>query len=443
MRRLPATRRRHRRTNREQTGSVLLKGVATLGSIALFVAFAVTVQEGVPTKDYSTMYIATPDTGSLRSNDRVAIGGVRVGRVVAVTPGTSGAKVELQLEPGVSLPRDTQVRVRANGLLGARYVQLIPGSDRSPLADGSTIKGGETTLSSTVPDALDVFNKETRGALGATVTGLGRGVLGNGEALNDGVRVASDATVPFEGIMNELLANGEPAELLPSLDSMMTALDGSRPDLTAMLRPAAAALEPFADRRASVEKLLETTPPALDATTAGLIRGTRLLTATRELADSARRTLPFAPEGLRQTTALLRDARTERNGTSPLERANALLKSAERAVPAALKVTSALKPLLPRLEETFGELSPILKHVGKHGCDVINSGIVLRSMTGFVGTGEGPNGPSSGFRLQAATGSEALGIKEQAQVRDAYYAPCSYLGREYQTATSVIAGRNR
>ncbi|HYF24388.1 MAG TPA: MlaD family protein [Baekduia sp.] len=440
-RRQPTSRRPRRDT--EPLASVLLKGLATLGVIAGFVALAVTAQEGVPTKDYTTMYVSARESGSLRGNDKVAIGGVRVGRVARVTPDGQRARIELQLEPGVTLPRDTSVRLRANGLLGARYVQLIPGSSRSPLADGATIRGADDALTATVPDALDVLDAQTRGALGTAVTGLGRGVLGNGGALNDGLRVASRATVPFAALMDRLLADGAPERLVPSLHATADALAASRRDLRAMLDPAARGLAPFADRRAALRATLTEAPSTLAAARAGLDRGAALLAATGGLAEAAHRTLPFAPAGLRQTTALLRGARAGRDGGSPLDRADGLLRTAGPAVPAVLRTTRALRPVLPHLDDALGSTVPMLQHIGRHGCDVINTGVTLRSMTGFVGTGTGPNGPSSQFRLQAAAGVEALGVKEAAQVRDAYYPPCRYLGGRYEVTplTGIGGGR--
>ena len=126
-RRTPAPRRTRRRTENPSTRSVVIKGFATLGVLAAFVALAVTANKGVPGRNYTKMFVSAPETGSLRHHDKVAIGGVRVGQVVDVSPQPKGARVELQLEPGVKLPADTTVRLRANGLLGARYVQLIPG----------------------------------------------------------------------------------------------------------------------------------------------------------------------------------------------------------------------------------------------------------------------------------------------------------------------------
>ncbi|WP_354700104.1 hypothetical protein DSM112329_00367 [Paraconexibacter sp. AEG42_29] len=440
----PMRRTRRRRTDTPTKRSVAVKGFATMGVIFAFIALAVTANKGVPGRDYTKMFVAAPEIGSLRYHDRVAIGGVRVGQVAAVTPGDKGGRVELQLEPGVTLPSDTTVRIRANGLLGARYVQLIPGSAGDMLGDGATIRGDKNSLTATVPDALDVFNKETRGALGTAVTGLGRGLLGNGEPLNDGIRVASDATVPFRGIMQSILdREGAAGRLAPSLNSMMEPLAGVSPQLAAMLRPGADALRPFADRREDLRTTLDVAPGAMRTATGGLNAGTRLLAAAGNLSRAAHRTLPSAPRGLREASALLRKAHAEDDGGTPLERATSLLQTAEPTVPKVLDVTRSLKPVLPRLNEAIGELTPMVRYLGPYGCDIINTGVVLRSMTGFVGTGTGPNGPSSQFRLQALAGVEAIGLKDTKSLKTAYHPPCQYLGHDFVVTPLTNLGKGR
>lgn len=440
----PARRTRRRRRETASARSILLKGGATLGIIAAFLAFAVTAIKGVPGRSYGTMYVTAAESGSLRGHDKVAIGGVRVGQVVTITSTGSGARIKMQMEPGVSLAKDTKAIIRANGLLGARYVQLIPGTDRTMFADGSTINAGKDSITASVPDALDVFNARTRGKLGIAIKGLGRGVLGNGEPLNDAVRQASDATVPFGQIIDSVLNRPDAAQrLAPGLDSAMVALSGSRENIRRMLSPAAAALRPFGDQRPAVRATLDVAPSALATATDGLNHGTTLLAAADSLTRAVHRTLPAAPAGLRQATTLLREARTDGGGGSPLERTTALLDAAKPAVPAVLTLTRALRPLLPRLDNGLGSLVPIVQYVGRYGCDVINTAVTLRSMTGYVGTGSGPNGPSSQFRLQAVVGAEALGVSEVKSHHDAYFPPCKYLAHPFTVTPLTNLGGTR
>src|SRR5207253_997437 len=141
---------------------------------------------GVPGRSYSTVYVEVPQIGNLLQHDQVRIAGVRVGQVErrSITP-DGHTRLALQLEPGVSLPADTTVAIRASGLLGARYVQLVPGRSTRVLASGSTIRAPGSSITIGLPEALDTFDAQTRGALGSTLGELGTGLLGHGTQLND------------------------------------------------------------------------------------------------------------------------------------------------------------------------------------------------------------------------------------------------------------------
>lgn len=422
-----------KRTNTPRHGRVILSGTLTLLFVAALVTLAVTAQSGVPGRDYKQAFVAVPEVGSLRSNDKVAIGGVRVGQVVTTTPTTEGARVELQLEPNVTLPADTQVQIRTNGLLGARLVQLIPGDSRKRLPDGATIKGRADALTLGVPDALDVFNERTRGALTTAIRDTGKGVLGNGARLNSGVDQGSDAVVPFGQIAQAILDRpGAAARFVPSLESAMGPLARARADIGAMLEPADAGLKPFASERTAVRDTLSAAPGALDAATTNLGRSLRLLDATRSLATAAHATLPTAPAGLRGLSALLQDARS--GDPSTLAKTTELLETGRDAIPATLRMTDALPPVLPRVDGAVKPAMPIFRTIGDYACDVINFAVVVRSMTGFGGTGVGPVGPAMQFRLQAVAGLQSLsGVEELGGGRrDAYPAPCTFSpGGEY------------
>jgi hypothetical protein len=96
-------------------------------------------------------------------------------------------------------------------------------------------------------------------------------------------------------------------------------------------------------------------------------------------------------------------------------------------VPAALRITSKLNPVLPHLDHTLKTAQPIIDQLGPYKCAIVNAAVVLRSMTGFGGTGHGPSGPAQEFRLQAAAGAEAAQIHALKPHRDAYHPPCKYL----------------
>ncbi|WP_320671858.1 MlaD family protein [Patulibacter defluvii] len=424
-------RRPPRRRNPDAPHRVLLRGGLVLAVAGVLAWIALSAYSGVPGRSYTRIYVTAPQIGNLLPHDAVRIAGVRVGQVQRrEATADGGARLELQLEDGIRLPADSGVRIRANGLLGARYVQLLPGRSARMLRADATIRGGDDTITYGVPEALDSFDRETRGALGTSVRELGRGLAGRGRDVHRMLPVFGHAQPGFQAMVRTVLERpGAVARLLPSLDRTMVPLDDARADLTGLLRPAADALAPLVDRRDALQRTLDQAPAALVAATDGLRRGTRLVAAARRLTVAAHGTLPAAPRALRATTALLRES------PRPLRRAAALLDAAKPAVPAATGVTTALSPLLPRLDGALGDALPMVRRIGRYGCDIVNLGIVFRSMTGFGGLGQGPAGPPMAFRLQAivSPGSESIGVTDPTGflIKDGYPKPCQYLGGSY------------
>lgn len=430
---------RRPRTNHVPARQVLLRGGLVMVLLVAFVYLATRLYDGVPGKDYRAVHATVAQVGNLIKHDTVRLHGVRIGQVKRVEAGSDGnAHLELQLDPGTELPVDSTVVVRANGLLGARYVQVIPGRSTQSVPDGGAIKPARgVSLTFGVPEALDTFDRATRGKLHTTVNELGRGLTGRGEDLNVFFRRVSDEVVHAQELFTTITATGAVPTLLPSMRSGVGALDRHRDDLLATVAATPRALQPLVSERAAVRAALDAAPGTLDAADTGLAKGERLLGAVEAVAAAARRTLPSAPRGLATASKLLAEANT------PLKRTDRLLREARPTVPKLLAVTSGLKPLLSPVKALSDDLTPMVTLLGSYGCDIVNFGTVFRSMTGSAGTGRGPNGALKAFRLQAIVPSlgevaSVDGMHDPLLVRDAYPPPCKYLSGAYPLAITKV-----
>ena len=424
--------RRRRRRDTEPVPIVVARGLATAAVLGVLGYFAISLYSGVPGRDYTYVDAVVPETASLIPHDPVRIGGVRVGQVMSIKVDARGrGRLRLQLEEGTRLPEDTRIRIRGSGLLGARFVELIPGRSRRTLPAGTPIRGDERSLTYGATDALDTFDRETRGALHALVGELGEGLAGRGAGINEALRLGSDAIVRFRVLMDRLLAQPQANEaLLPSLERGLRPLHESRRELSRLFGPAADAVGPFADRREAVQATLDGAPEALDAANRGLGATRGLLSAARSLAAELRTTLPPAPEALRTAAVLLRESRR------PLADTAGLLRAAEPAVPPTLRVTSLLDRVLPHLDGVVTDLTPMSRLIGRYECDIENFGAVFRSMTGFgTRNGQGPGGPAMQFRLQAIAPvpTSAVSLKDVTGLvrREGLPEPCKYLSKPY------------
>jgi phospholipid/cholesterol/gamma-HCH transport system substrate-binding protein len=400
MTREPTDRRRRRETRRPY--HVVASGLAVIGVLLGLGYAALRTPNGVPGVPYKTFYASVPDPGNIQPHNDVRIGGVRVGQVIGVKPRNQRALVELKLSPGTEdLPKDTTVFVRAQGLLGARFIELQPGSSREQLEEGATIRGGARALTYGLPETLNTFDAPTRRRLGDTVDGLGAGLLARGDELNKALRAAPPAGRQFLVAERAILSRPRAARrLVPSLESGVAAIDRSREDIARGIAPAADALQPFVDRRDALAGTLDEAPPALRSAQSGLDEGRRLLAGARVLATAAADTLPDAPGGLRAASALLRESRV------PLQRSVVLLRQVRPAVPAALRVVRRVSPLLHPLRRAFDDLDPIVARLGRHACDIDNFGENWRSALGY---GIAPTGDPAGVANDTALASGFIG----------------------------------
>jgi phospholipid/cholesterol/gamma-HCH transport system substrate-binding protein len=434
----PRLRRRAQRHDTIPPRKVVFRALLSTGVVVGLVALALSIYGGAPWNSYKTIYVTVPDTGNLRAHDPVRIAGVLVGQVSGISVTQTGdARLALQINSGTKLPTGTTFALRANGLLGSRYVQLLPGHGSTELADNTTLRGGTDSLSYGVPEALNVFNQETRGKLGSMITGLGQGLLGRGTGLNQTIQQISAESKPAQLLVHSLIA-ANLQSLIPDLDTLSRPLDSARTVIGKLLAPTAKALQPFDSQRSALQNALTQAPSALQATIAGLGNGERLLDAADNLALQAQQVLPLAPDGFRQATALLADS------NPALREARLLLVNLEPTVPAVLRVTHGLSPVLDPFSNALGLAIPIVDQLGPYGCNVENTAAVLRSMTGYGGTGSGPDGPAMAFRLEivAAPPTEILGTKDYTGLvkRVGYAPPCTNLADTYPTSTSPLTG---
>ncbi|MEE9615028.1 MAG: MlaD family protein [Thermodesulfobacteriota bacterium] len=87
-----------------------------------------------------TLNVKLKNAGGLDQNASVQVAGVEVGRIKEIMLDNYKAKIILQMKPGIKIGRDFTAVLTTKGLLGEKYLELIPGSPDSPfLEEGDEI----------------------------------------------------------------------------------------------------------------------------------------------------------------------------------------------------------------------------------------------------------------------------------------------------------------
>lgn len=126
-------------------------GAFVLAGILALVVLMVRVSGVSFTEDDAsyTLYAQFDDVAGLRERAKVSMAGVTIGRIenITVDAAYGVATVEMSIHDGIGqLPMDTGARILTEGILGARYVGLMPGADEEMLADGDYISNTQGAL---------------------------------------------------------------------------------------------------------------------------------------------------------------------------------------------------------------------------------------------------------------------------------------------------------
>ncbi len=158
-----------------------------LGAIVLVVAigfltFAYRSSQVNDTSGYELVAKFNRVDGLERGAD-VRISGIKVGEVIdqKLDPQTYRAEVRFTVHDGVEVPADSSVAVVSSGLLGSKYLSLIPGGDTEMLKAGDEVTLTQSSIN--LEDLVGhlIFNQSSQGSGGQNAGGQSK----NGGAPDD------------------------------------------------------------------------------------------------------------------------------------------------------------------------------------------------------------------------------------------------------------------
>ncbi len=128
--------------------SELIAGTLVLAVALGFLGYAV-ANTGRTTVSGYTLRAKFERIDGLSVGSDVRVAGVKVGtiRSAGVDPKTYQAMVTFTVEPALHLPKDSSAEVTSDGLLGGKFLSLVPGGDDKMLADGGEITITQSAVS--------------------------------------------------------------------------------------------------------------------------------------------------------------------------------------------------------------------------------------------------------------------------------------------------------
>lgn len=258
--------------------------VATIGVLLSYNA-----NKGLPYVPAYQISAVVPDAAELTAGgSEVRIGGARIGIVkeiealpaTATEPARARLLLELQKDKE-GLPTDTEVRVRPRSILGAKYLDVIPGKAATGIPPGGSIPVEQAQPIVELDEAFNVFDDETSRGIKGTITVLGDAFAGRGADFNETLAETADLLPPAQRVLQVLADPDTDLDgFISGVAGLSRAIDPVAPRFLSLLVNGAATLDALEAAGPQLEQAIEELPRTE-------LVATRTLRAIRPVLDDA------------------------------------------------------------------------------------------------------------------------------------------------------------
>lgn len=125
-----------------------IMGAVVLGVAAFFLVFAYN-SSGYHDKGGQEFLARFDRVDGLQVGNDVRLSGVKVGAIksMSIDPTTFLAVIKLSVTQDIKLPKDSSAEIVTDGLLGGKYIALVPGGDDANLKSGDVIAHTQASVS--------------------------------------------------------------------------------------------------------------------------------------------------------------------------------------------------------------------------------------------------------------------------------------------------------
>ena len=120
--------------------------VLVVAALFLYFAFSTSQLRAVPGYELIADF---ERVDGIREGGDVRISGIKIGSIIAQTLDTKTflARLRMSIDPSVKVPDDTVAEIVSAGLLGDKYLSLVPGGSDNVIPPGGRIKYTQSSIS--------------------------------------------------------------------------------------------------------------------------------------------------------------------------------------------------------------------------------------------------------------------------------------------------------
>lgn len=355
-------------------------GLLVIGAIVLLAYMSMKVGSFGPSGDRGyTLHLLLESAAGLTPDGEVLVAGITVGSIEDIRLHEQKALLTLRIQNRVKLPKDSTAGVKTHGVLGEKYVEIIPGKSTELLRDGDWLQGaGPTGDLDRLVGSLNEIAVNVK-----SVTEHLANVFGN----QQGEQSLRDTLEGFRGMstgMRDIVAENRVAvrETIQNLremaNSIRTLVEANRENVGQGLASVRKLADSMADRAPRVADKVEKLTGDLD----GVIAENRQ--NLREAIANFKGASAHLSTTLESTRSLMDSARSPKGTLGRLMADDALYEDLRT-------VMADLHGVLGRIEKGEGTLGKLVSDDSLYA-DLLGSAESLRNVTEKIDKGQGTLG---------------------------------------------------
>ncbi len=127
-------------------GNEIASGIVIVVAIAMFIFGFLYLKNVTLATDNYVVYANFQDVTGLEQSDFVNVSGLRKGRVKELILDGLHVRVALEIEAEVLLPKDSEARIKSLGMVGEKFIEIVPGGEEEIINPGGKILETEPAM---------------------------------------------------------------------------------------------------------------------------------------------------------------------------------------------------------------------------------------------------------------------------------------------------------